>query len=143
MTLVEAMRVALADTFAFYFKAQSFHWNVTGPSFVSLHKLFGDIYKDAQEAIDAIAEHIRVLDEFAPNDLQALLGRSSISWSKATLDANDMVKALNDANGVVISSLTGAFVAANAAKEHGLADFLQARLDVHGKWHWMLTATEK
>ena len=37
----EGLLPVLADHYAFYLKMQGYHWNVTGPSFYALHKLFG------------------------------------------------------------------------------------------------------
>lgn len=54
----------LHETLALALKTQNFHWNVEGPNFGPLHKLFGKQYEDLQEAADLIAERIRALDEY-------------------------------------------------------------------------------
>jgi len=36
----EALAKVLADTFVLYLKTHNFHWNVEGPQFIGLHKLF-------------------------------------------------------------------------------------------------------
>ncbi len=36
----EALSRFLADTYVLYLKTQNYHWNVTGPQFISLHLLF-------------------------------------------------------------------------------------------------------
>ena len=74
----KALRLAFGDTFAFYFIAHAAHWNVTGPTFPSWHKLFGKIYEDAHDAVDALAEHIRTLDQMAPYSLDELLEGASV-----------------------------------------------------------------
>lgn len=59
---------ALCDTIDLSLKTQNFHWNVVGPSFLSLHTLFGTQYSDLISAADLIAERIRALDEvISPN----------------------------------------------------------------------------
>jgi len=39
-----------------YTKTRKFHWNVSGNSFMELHKLFEGQYKQLEEAIDEIAD---------------------------------------------------------------------------------------
>jgi starvation-inducible DNA-binding protein len=56
----------LADTYSLYLKTHSFHWNVTGPQFNSLHAMFETQYNELWLAADEVAERIRALDVFAP-----------------------------------------------------------------------------
>lgn len=140
--LAEELCDALADTFAFYFKAHAFHWNVTGPTFSQLHQLFGDIYADAHDAVDSIAEHIRTLDDPAPMNLRELLDESDIKEAKA-VSASAMVKELLADNATVIKGLGQAYFAAEKEHEIGISNFLQDRIDRHAKWHWMLRATAR
>lgn len=64
--MATGVKQLLADTYALYLKAQGFHWNVVGPNFIALHELFEQQYTELQEAIDTIAERIRILGAFAP-----------------------------------------------------------------------------
>ena len=48
----------LADAVMLYTKTRKFHWNVSGNSFMELHKLFEKQYKQIEEAIDEVAERI-------------------------------------------------------------------------------------
>ena len=49
----------LADSNATYNKTLHYHWNVRGPHFYSLHKMFEEQYIELREAMDEIAERIR------------------------------------------------------------------------------------
>ena len=51
----------LADTSDLYFQVKEAHWNVKGPDFIGLHKLFDDVAADITEYIDQIAERIAQL----------------------------------------------------------------------------------
>ena len=42
------------------------HWNVMGSKFYQLHLLTERIYKEMQEGLDVVAEHIRSLDIKTP-----------------------------------------------------------------------------
>jgi starvation-inducible DNA-binding protein len=139
--LLEELRGALAETWAFYFKAHSFHWNVRGPMFNQWHDFFGALYQDAHGAVDDIAEHIRALNELAPSSLDEIVMPSKIKFTPAP-DADGMVKQLRTDNEIVIAALEVAQDCAEDADDEGLANFLQDRLDKHAKWGWKLTASD-
>jgi starvation-inducible DNA-binding protein len=139
--LEDSLKKALADMFSFYVKSWGFHWNVEGPSFPSLHALFGTIYKETGEAIDDLAEHIRTLDIYAPGSMERFKQLSVIEEQLKIPRAAIMVRELLHDNEVVIHSLREAF---NVAGDHkGLENFLSERLDAHEKFSWMLRATSK
>ena len=48
------LKIAFADTYAFYVKAQNYHWNVEGVLFKQLHAFFEEIYEDVFGSIDSI-----------------------------------------------------------------------------------------
>lgn len=139
--LEEALKKALANSFAFYVKAHGFHWNVEGPHFSQYHQLFGTIYEEVWEAVDTFAEHIRTLDIYAPNSMTRFMQLSEIEEQTKIPRATIMVRELLHDNEVVIHSLREAF---NQAKDHkGLENFLAERLDAHEKHSWMLRSTAK
>lgn len=140
MNLLTAMQAALGETWAFYFKAHSFHWNVRGPLFSQLHEFFGDIYEDAHGAVDGLAERIRAMDKLAPASLDEIAGPAMIEFTAAP-DAAGMVLQLVQANGAVIAALQTANTLALSNGQQGLGNYLQERLDRHAKWGWMLAAT--
>jgi starvation-inducible DNA-binding protein len=139
--LEDSLKKALSDMFTFYVKSWGFHWNVEGPAFPSYHRLFGEIYKDVGEAIDALAEHIRTLDIYAPGSMERFKQLSVIEEQLQIPRATIMVRELLHDNEVVIHSLREAF---NEAKDHkGLENFLAERLDMHEKFSWQLRSTSK
>lgn len=44
-SLVQSLKIVLANTYVFYNKAQNYHWNITGPRFYTQHLFLEDIYK--------------------------------------------------------------------------------------------------
>jgi len=58
---VSMLSVALADQMTLYVKTRKFHWNVSGPSFMELHKLFEAHYTQLEAIIDETAERISKL----------------------------------------------------------------------------------
>jgi len=141
--LVNQMKVLLASTFSYYLKAHYFHWNVEGPDFPQYHKLFEKIYNDAWEAVDGIAEHIRVLDSYAPGSLGRYSQLSVVDDQINIPNAKSMIDELISNNNTLIAELTKAYKLAESSSKPGLSNFLQDRIDIHEKYGWMMRATSK
>lgn len=141
--LVERMKVVLASSFAFYLKSQYFHWNIEGPNFPQYHELFGKIYEEVHESIDVTAEHIRALEAYAPGSLERFKELSNVMDETTIPSGIIMCQKLLKDNDTLISDLTYAYTEAEKAKELGLANYLQDRIDIHKKHGWMLRATSK
>ena len=58
---VDMLTKVLADEMTLYVKTRKFHWNVSGPSFMELHKLFEAQYTQLEAIIDEVAERINKL----------------------------------------------------------------------------------
>lgn len=139
-----ALKVVLANTFVMYFKAHANHWNIEGKNFSEYHEFFGDLYDELFTAVDAIAEHIRAEDEYAPISLEDLYSAKTIMEDNVRPQyAAQMFGNLLSANNQVIDSLNSLFQAATAAGKQGLANFAADRLDIHAKHGWMLRSTMK
>jgi starvation-inducible DNA-binding protein len=141
--LVQAMKKSLADTFAFYLKAQGFHWNVEGPNFPQYHALFDTIYNEVYGSIDRFAEEIRSLDAYAPASFARFSELTSLEDEIQILNAQGMLAKLLADNDVVLASLEQAYELAEVAHNHGLSNFLAERQDAHKKHAWQLKATLK
>ena len=141
--LGNSLKVALADTFVMMTQAWSFHWNVEGPDFKSLHDMFSVIYTDLQGAVDPLAEHIRSLDEYAPGSLKRFSELTTLEEDVKIPTATNMVTRLLETNQKVIQSLNEALEQAKVANNEGAVNFLGARLEIHAKWSWFLRATAK
>ena len=58
---VENLNQLLADTMALRDMYKKHHWQVTGPSFYSLHLLFDKHFGEQAELVDAVAERVMML----------------------------------------------------------------------------------
>lgn len=139
--LIEKVKVCLADSFVFALKAHSYHWNVIGSDFPQLHDFFGELYAEVDGAVDALAEHVRQLDGFAPGTLSRMLELTTIEEDDRIPVASKMTVNLIDANDKIIETLTKAYETAEQQKKYGLSNYLQDRLTAHSKHRWMLKAT--
>ncbi len=137
----ENLKQVLADSYALYVKTQNFHWNVTGPSFRSLHLLFEEQYTDLAAAIDEIAERIRTLGEKAPGSFKSYTSRTKISDGDENTEASEMVKQLAEDQKKIVESLKVAFDSASEAGDEATVDLMVGRITVHEKNGWMLNSS--
>lgn len=138
MKLVDSMKIALAETFAFYLKAHYYHWNVEGSDFYQLHNFFGDLYEEVYGAVDKFAEEIRALNAYAPGSFKRFSELSTIKDEERIIDAKEMLSQLLNDNTTYIDTLTQTFKLAEEEKQIGLSNFIQDRIDQHKKHAWML-----
>jgi starvation-inducible DNA-binding protein len=141
--LGDSLRVVLADTFALYLKTHNYHWNVEGPDFYEFHIFFDGLYNELWSAVDAIAEHIRAINEYSPGSFGRFSDLTTIKDATTIPSGVAMAKNLLDDNDRVIDSLNDAYRKAESEKEVGLSNFLQDRIDIHKKHGWMLRSTTK
>lgn len=137
--ITDALSRVLADTFTLYAKTHSFHWNVTGPNFHSLHAFFKELYEDLIEGGDTIAERIRTLGYWAPSSFSEFSKLSAIKEETHHIyDASDMLRQLVLDNELLVRRLKEVFDVAETNSDSVTADMITARMDVHSKKAWML-----
>jgi len=67
--VVNELSVLLADFQVFYSNLRNFHWNVKGHGFFVLHSKYEELYNDAAEKVDEVAERILQLGSKEALDL--------------------------------------------------------------------------
>lgn len=134
----EGLAHLLADTYTLYLKTHSFHWNVTGPMFQTLHLMFEQQYTELSLAVDLIAERIRALGHTAPGSYSQFLNLSAVAEETGVPSAENMIRQLVDDQETVVRTARRIFAAAEAASDQVTMDLLTARMQVHEKTAWML-----
>lgn len=139
-TATELARL-LADSYATYTKTLHYHWNVRGPHFYSLHKMFEEHYIELQEAIDDIAERLRQLGADTPPFGAPMDSLSAVEADTGVPAAMDMVQELIAAHEAVSRSARDVVTVAEAQGDVATADLATERIEAHEKTLWMLRAT--
>lgn len=67
---ISLLNASLASTTDLFIQLKQAHWNVKGPQFIALHKLFDDIAEEIENQVDIIAERITSLGGTALGTLQ-------------------------------------------------------------------------
>lgn len=137
-TVVEALRLVVADTYALIGQTHLCHWNVRGPSFFSLHTAFEQQYTELFIAVDELAERIRAKDALAPGGLAKLSAMAGIEEIEEDCTATEMVDHLLKANEKLLGDLQAARDCASEANDSETEDLMIARIQVHEKTVWML-----
>ena len=136
--VVGALERLLADSYTLYLKTHSYHWNVTGPMFTTLHTLFETQYTELALAIDEIAERIRALGSPAPGSFSQFQKLATVQEDTGVPSATDMIKALVADSSTVVASARALINAAAEAGDSASEDLGVRRTDVHEKAAWML-----
>jgi len=133
----------LADTFMLYLKTHQFHWNVEGPLFPMLHKLFGKQYTALWETTDRIAERIRALNYPAPMGFNVFAQMTTLPDVPAAPSAIGMVNALLADHERCAQACANGFRLATEAGDDTTANLLLELVEAHQKDAWMLRSTAK
>jgi starvation-inducible DNA-binding protein len=139
--IAEGLSRVLADSYLLYLKTHNFHWNVTGPSFHSLHNMFEEQYTELATAIDTIAERIRALGYYAPGSFAEYKKLSTIDEAVGVRDAKAMVSQLVEANEKIIATVRKTMPVLGEASDEATLDLMTQRLHQHSKVAWMLRST--
>ncbi|ABS09454.1 MAG: DNA starvation/stationary phase protection protein DpsA [Gammaproteobacteria bacterium] len=128
----------LADSYSLYLKTHSFHWNVTGPMFTSLHLLFEQQYTELALAVDLIAERVRALGARALGSYSAYAALTEIKEDQGVTKAETMIRELLNDQELVIRNARALYPLVNQANDEATADLLTQRIQQHEKNAWML-----
>ncbi|PHR20432.1 MAG: DNA starvation/stationary phase protection protein [Sphingopyxis sp.] len=139
--MAEKLGKTLASTYMLYHKTQSVHWNVTGPLFVSVHKLTEAQYEDLAASVDEIAERIRALGAETPVGLSTYVNDSVIDDQVSWGDAKAMLNQLAGDNLAVANQMREFVKTAEDADDVFTADLLTSRIGALEEAAWMLSAS--
>lgn len=78
ITLIQLMNQRLADAIDLQTQMKQAHWNVKGPSFIGLHKLFDEVDEAVESYVDLIAERIVQLGGVAEGTARVAASRTRL-----------------------------------------------------------------
>ena len=76
--VIDLLNQRLADAIDLELQTKQAHWNVKGPQFIALHKLFDEIHAAADEYVDLLAERIVQLGGVAEGVTAIVAERSEL-----------------------------------------------------------------
>jgi starvation-inducible DNA-binding protein len=146
----KTLQEVLASTYGLYLATHNYHWNVEGSKFLQLHALFESQYKELFLAIDAIAERIRALGDYAlpfegENVLQVskLMSNALNKETAADDRAHRMVQNLIELNEAVVKTCQASKKVTQSERDDESENLMVERITVHQKAMWMLGSVLK
>ena len=144
---VEAVRLLnqrLAESIDLQTQCKQAHWNVKGPTFIALHKLFDEINEDVEEYVDLIAERIVQLGGIAEGTVGVVAERSSLVDYPLTLSTGaEHVAALSDALAAFGRIARIGIEEMNELEDADSADILTEISRGVDKWLWFVEAHQQ
>lgn len=130
----------LADEVTLYTKTRKFHWNVGGESFMEIHKLFENQYKQLEESIDEVAERISKLGGKTIGTMSEFSKLTKLKEAPNKYPSQkEMLKELLDDHETVIVELRKDIdISEKENKDIGSADFLTGLMEQHETIAWTL-----
>lgn len=138
--IVTALNTLLANYHIHYQKMRNFHWNVKGNNFFELHRQFSDLYEQAKNNIDAIAERIRVFGKTPLSNYSQYLEISTIEEADPEINSTMMVRVAMDDFQTLLSLMNDVAEAADHIGDVGSEDMITEFVKDMEKSHWMFNA---
>jgi starvation-inducible DNA-binding protein len=113
------------DASDLYFQAKTAHWNVKGPNFIALHKLFDKLAECASEWSDLIAERLVQLGGQAEGTVQVVTERTSLDpYPPTIVDEHEHVHAISQVLGQFGELLRDGIEKTDELEDMGSSDLL-------------------
>jgi starvation-inducible DNA-binding protein len=131
----------LADCIDLQTHCKQAHWNVKGPSFIALHKLFDEINEDVEEYVDLLAERIVQLGGVAYGTARTVAAKSTLIDYPLELSAGHQhVAALSDSLSQFGRTARIGIEEMNELEDANSADILTEISRGVDKWLWFVEA---
>jgi len=142
--VIALLNQRLADCIDLQTQCKQAHWNVKGPTFIALHKLFDEINESVEQYVDLIAERIAQLGGIAEGTIGAVEGRSTLVDYPLTLSSGaEHVAALSDALAAFGRTARVGIEEMNELEDAGSADILTEISRGVDQWLWFVEAHQQ
>jgi starvation-inducible DNA-binding protein len=139
--MVSLLNERLADCLQVGLHAKHAHWNVRGPSFIGLHKLFDKVHEATESYADLLAERIAALGGTAEGTTTAIREKTAVAeYPVRTASGELHCTALADSLATLARSVRTAIDRAAAAPDAGTADLLTEISRGIDQYLWLVEA---
>ena len=131
----------LADSVDLETQVKQAHWNVKGPDFISLHKLFDEINEDVEDYVDLTAERVVQLGGVAEGTARLAVKASKLPEYPATIaEGHQHVDALSTVLAAYGKLARAAIDEADKLGDADTADIFTEISRGVDKWLWFVEA---
>lgn len=143
-----AMNQALAGTInrqianwtVLYEKLHNYHWFVKGTPFFTLHEKFEQLYNEAADTIDELAERLLAIGGTPIGTLKQCLEQATIGEARGGETAEQMVQAIANDFRTIRNEVKQGIEQANEAGDDVTADMFTSLAGSLDKHLWMFQA---
>jgi starvation-inducible DNA-binding protein len=130
----------LCNAMLLLIKTRKFHWDVVGPQFMTLHRLWDEQYERISRHVDKVAERVRALGGYPVGTAAGFLEHATLSEHPGVVSsATDAVEMLVDDHEHVVRALRRFIQKCDdELGDRGTADFLTSLLRSHEDMAWTL-----
>jgi starvation-inducible DNA-binding protein len=139
--LLPMLQHLLADYQIYYANLRGFHWNIKGHGFFTLHAKFEEMYDDAADKVDEIAERILMLGGTPANKFSDYLKTAEIKEVSGIDRMDDALKSILDSYGILITHERAILSAASEIGDESTVSLMNDFLVGQEKMVWMITAS--
>ena len=137
--VIKLLSAVLADEMTLYVKTRNFHWNVAGDSFMEVHRLFEEHYKQLEMTIDEVAERIGKLGGKAIGTMTEFQEHTRLKEEPGKYPSRkEMVGQLLKDHETVIKELRDDVDKCEKLEDAGTTDFLTGVMEQHETIAWVL-----
>jgi starvation-inducible DNA-binding protein len=138
--VVNALAQLLADLQVYYNNLHGLHWNVKGRGFFVLHEKYEELYNDAAEKVDEIAERILQLGGTPENRMSKVLETARLEEAGFEPQGKDGIVEVLDSIGLFIDEERALGMLADEAGDNVTKALMDDYLKGQEKLMWMLTS---
>lgn len=138
--LVKDLNVLLANLQLYYQNLRGVHWNVKGEQFFQLHTKFEELYLDAQEKVDEVAERILTLGGTPLHTFEDYIKKSSVKAGKDVSDGRKTVELILDSIQILLEIERKILKKSDKLNDEGTNAMISAFITFQEKTAWMLKA---
>jgi len=139
--MVELLNARLADAIDLQTQMKQAHWNVKGPTFIALHKLFDEVNEDVEEYVDLFAERAVQLGGIAEGTARTIAKRSTLSeYPLNASSGKHHVEAVSSALAAFGKQIRQGIATADQLDDADTADIFTEVSRGVDKWLWFVEA---
>ncbi|MBD7907759.1 Dps family protein [Sporosarcina gallistercoris] len=138
--LIKELNTQVSTWSVMYTKLHNYHWYVKGKQFFTLHAKFEELYDEATQHMDDIAERILTLGGKPTATLTEHLNESVVKEADGSEKAEQMVATIIKDFDAIMKSLKTGMKLAGDAGDFMTEDLLNAIYQGIEKHQWMLNA---
>ncbi|MCH4390162.1 DNA starvation/stationary phase protection protein [Staphylococcus haemolyticus] len=135
--VVKELNQQVANWTVAYTKLHNFHWYVKGPNFFSLHEKFEELYNEASQYVDDLAERILAIGGNPVGTLKESLEISNVDEAGKNYSAEQMVEAFSNDLTHISEQLVKSIEVAGEAGDDVSEDMFIGMKNSVDKHNWM------